>query len=176
MRRIQCVSTACVNRFGLYHIALMQRTVEDADLELHRVVGREGVLNHQCIVNRAADGLWLLRVADAFETRVEAHCVVALRLRIPVQQRCLYELTIDTFHVVDHHIIIMCIVETERRKGVGIIEAQVAVAVSVQKRDDALATESAVGIHQISEAFVGNLRLNGVFHGLLAGRYYHSQK
>ena len=65
----------------------------------------------------------------------------------------------------------MCVVEPERRKGVGIVEAQVAVAVSVRERDDALTAERAIWIYQIGEARVCNLRLDGVFHGLLAGTY-----
>ena len=70
----------------------------------------------------------------------------------------------------------MCVVEPERRKGVGIVEAQVAVAISVRERDDALTAERAVGIHQIGETLVCNLRLDGVFHGLLAATHHQSQK
>ena len=67
------------------------------------------------------------------------------------------------------------IMEAKRRQGIAVVEAKVAVAIGIGKRDDAFATESAVGVHQIGEALVCNLRLYGVFHRFLAGAYHQQE-
>ena len=85
MGRIQCVSKTRINRVGLYHIALMQSTVNNADFKFDGVVGRERILHGHGVFHRAADGLRVVVVAQAMEARVERHRVVALRLHIPAQ-------------------------------------------------------------------------------------------
>ena len=70
----------------------------------------------------------------------------------------------------------MGIAEAERRQGIAVVETQVAVAVGILERDDALSAEGAVGIEQVSEALVSNMRFDGILNGLLAGKGRQSQK
>ena len=149
----------------------MQGAVEDMDLEFDGVVGRERILHREFIFHRARDGLGFVRVTQAMESGAERHRIIGLCLHVPAQQRSLDKFTIYRFHVVNHHIIIMCVVEAERRQSVGIVEAQVTVAVGLGNGDDALAAESAVGIHQIGEAFISDMGFNGILHGLLASAH-----
>ena len=69
----------------------------------------------------------------------------------------------------------MCVTETERRQRVAVVKAEVAVAIGIGERNNALAAESAVGIHQIGKTLVGNLWLDGILHRLLAGAYRQKQ-
>ena len=66
--------------------------------------------------------------------------------------------------------------KAERWHGVGIVETQIAITIGIGKRDDALATESAVSINQIGEALIFDVRLDWVFHGLLARQHRQNQK
>ena len=70
----------------------------------------------------------------------------------------------------------MRVVEAERIERVAVVEAEVAVAVGIGKGDDALAAEGAVGVEQVGEALVGNLRLDGILHRLLAGHRRQGQE
>ena len=53
----------------------------------------------------------------------------------------------------------------KRRQGIAVVKAQVAVAISISEGDNALAAKRAIRVKQISEALVGDLRLNGVLDG-----------
>ena len=66
--------------------------------------------------------------------------------------------------------------KTERRQSVGIVEAQIAVAVGIGKRNDTLAAEGTVGIHQVGEPLKLDVRLDGILHGLLARQHRHGQE
>ncbi len=66
--------------------------------------------------------------------------------------------------------------KAKRRQSIGFVEAQVAVAVSIGKRDDTLAAEGAVSIHQVGEPLILDVRLDGILHGLLARQHRHGQE
>ena len=155
----------------------MQGAVKEADFKLDRVVRRQGIPYYKPIVHRAADGFWFIVVTQAMEAGVEGHGVVKHKSiggacrHMRAEQGRLHENAILTLQVIDHHIIIMCVTETERRQRVAVVKAEVAVAIGIGERNNALAAESAVGIHQIGKTLVGNLWLDRVLHRLLAGAY-----
>ena len=159
----------------------MQGAVKEADFKLDRVVRRQGIPYYKPIVHRAADGFWFIVVAQAMEAGVEGHGVVKHKSiggtcrNMRAKQGRLHKNAIFTLQVIDHHIIIMCVTETERRQRVAVVKAEVAVAIGIGERDDAFATESAVGVHQIGEALVCDLRLDGIFHRFLAGAYHQQE-
>ena len=66
--------------------------------------------------------------------------------------------------------------KTERRQGIGIVKAEVAIAVGIREGDDTLSAEGAIRVEQIGEPLVSNLRLDGILHGLLAREHRQSQK
>ena len=70
----------------------------------------------------------------------------------------------------------MRVVETKRIGRVSVVKAEVAVAVGVGEGKNALATESAVGVEQIGKTLILNLRLDGIFHWLLAGNDRQNQE
>lgn len=152
----------------------MQGAVEYADFKLHRIVGRKRILHREFVLHRAANGLRLIVVAQAMETGVEGHSVEkhkrvgGIGRNVRAEERSLHEDTVLGLQVVDHHIEIMWVIEAKRISCVSVVEAKVAVAVSVGKGNDALTAESAVGIEEIGEARIDYLRLNRVFHRLLA--------
>ena len=166
----------------MYHIALMQGTVKDADFKHDRVIGRQWVLHRQGVVHRAADGLGFLRVSQPLEAGIEGYRIVKHQRifgtggHMRTQQWRLHKLPVDAFQVIHHHIIIMGIVETERRHGIGFVKAKVAITISIGEKKDALATESAVGIEQISKTLILDPWLNGILHRLLAGDHRQNQK
>ena len=143
-RRIQCVSTTCVNRLGLDRIALMQGAIEDTYLELDGVIRRKRILHRQLVVHRSADGLGVVVVAQAMKTGVESdrikqdERVSRIGRHMRTQQRCLHKHTVHQLQVIHLHIIIMCVMGAERRQGIAVIKAQVAVAISISERDNAL--------------------------------------
>lgn len=152
----------------------MQSTVEDVDFKLHRVVGRKRILHREFVLYCAANGLRLIVVAQAVKTGVEGHSVEkhkrigGVGRHVRTKERSLHEDTVLGLQVVDHHIEIMWVIEAKRISRVSVVEAKVAVAVGVGKGNDALAAEGAVDIEEIGEARIGYLRLNRVFHRLLA--------
>ena len=151
----------------------MQGTVNNTNLELNGVVGRERILHHEPVIHHAADGLGIVAVAQTMEAgvernRVPQHRIGRRRRHMRAQQRSHHKLTVDAFQVVDLHIIIMGIAEAERRQGIAVVETQVAIAISIGERDDALSAEGAVGIEQVSEALVSKLGFDGILNGFLA--------
>ena len=83
------------------------------------------------------------------------------------QQRRLHEHTVFQFQVVNHHIIIIGVLDTEGIVRVVIVEAKVAIAISIGERNDTFSTESAVRVEQISKALILYRRLNGIFYRFL---------
>ena len=162
-----------INRFGLNHIALVQCAVEDVDFKFDGVVWRKRILHGELVFYRAADGFGVVVVAQAMETSVESHRIVKDKRigwaggHMRAQQWRLHEHTVFRLQVVDHHILIMWVVEAKGISRVGIVEAKVTVAIGIREGDDTLAAESAVSIEQIGKTLVFNRRLNGVFHWLL---------
>lgn len=157
-----------INRIGLYGIAFVEGAVEDTDLKLHRICGRKRILHLHLILNRARNGFYFIVENQAFEPRIKRNRIVLLRLLVPKHQRHLHKLPVHRLEIIDHHIIIMRVVGTKRINRVGIVKTQVAIAIGVAEREYAFATESAVGIEDIGEPVVGDMRLGRIFHLLTA--------
>ena len=170
------------NCLRLNHIALMQGTVEDVDFEFDSVIRRERILHSELVIHRAANGFRFLRIAKAMKTGIESYRivqhqrVVGASRHMRTQERCFHEHAIFRFQVINHHIIIMWVLEAERIQSVAIVEAEVAIAVGIRETDDALAAESTIGIEEITETRVCNLRLDWVFHLLLTASNCYSQQ
>lgn len=169
---------ARIYRFRADGVALVKSAVEDTNLEQDGIGRRIWILNLHCIFYRTRNGFGFCTGNQAFETRVERNRVILLRLLVPIHQRRLHKLTVHRLEIIDHHIIIMWVVGAKWIVRISFIETQIAIAVGITERQDAFTTESAVGVEDIGETIVSDMRLDGIFHLLTARnrRQKHHQK
>ena len=144
-------------------VALVKCPIDDMGLEFDGVVGRKRVEQHDGVVDGARDGLHFVVEQQSLESHIEVDGVSDEMRSIPTE-------------IIDDEVVIMWIVRPERIERVGIIKAQIAIAVGVADAEDDLTRKGAVSIYQIGDAFVGNPRFNGIFHLFLAGYQEHKWK